>query len=81
MKMYMTRGINERVATDTKFAKFVTASLKKFLNNDWGVTCEEDAELNNAEPKWAMGAYEQDGEKIWIKRDDTYLTILFPSEY
>lgn len=64
-----------------KFANFVADSIKKFLSNDWGITCEEDADLNNSEPEYAMGTYELDGEKIWIKRDIEIVTVLFPSEY
>ena len=76
----MTRGISER-QDDKKFAEFTAESLKRFLNKDWGETCEEDAELNDSDPEYAMGSYKLGEETIWIKRDYDIVTILFPSEY
>lgn len=36
-KLLMTRGVNDRVADDTQFAKFVIESLRRHARGDWGI--------------------------------------------
>lgn len=47
----MTRGVNEEVATNAVFAKFVTRSLQKFFIGDWGETASDDKPINDADLK------------------------------
>ena len=45
-RLVVTRGVNDRVAQDAKFAKFVMDSLKRHASGDWGNLCEEDKQEN-----------------------------------
>jgi hypothetical protein len=82
----MTNNVNERLALDTSFAKFVTNAIARFLRHDWGELCEEDTKAND----WAidndarvLAAYGTQDDKIWIIQewDRSVTTVLFPSEY
>jgi len=82
-----TQGINELVAKDTKFARFVMESLGRHAFGDWGDLCNEDKQEN----EYAIGKYlrllsvYQYGcdTKIWVITEaNRYVTtILLPSEY
>lgn len=83
-----TRGVNDRVADDEEFAKFVTESLKRHAKADWGDMCQEDKEENELALRKGnlrlFSAYEAKGlPKIWIitEKDRSATTILFPEEY
>ena len=88
-QLLMTRGVNDKVAKNSKFAKFVMDSLKRHFNCDWGDMCQEDIEENNLALKDGslriFSAYNDSGElpKIWIitEADRSATTILFPDEY
>lgn len=88
-QMLMTRGVNDRVADDTPFAKFVIDSLRRHARGDWGDMCQEDKEANDEALALGDGAgrifsaYEHPGPKIWIitEADRSATTILFPDEY
>jgi len=84
-KLVMTRGVNDHIAEDLPFAKFVLDCLKRHVHGDWGDMCKED----RAENEFALGrplrlfsAYEGP-RKIWIitEADRSVTTILFPDEY
>ena len=45
--MLMTRGVNDAVADDRRFADFVIQSLSRFHNGDWGDVCKEDWQAND----------------------------------
>lgn len=83
----MTRGVNDEVAENRAFAKFVWNSLRRHANGDWGDLTPEDKEENNLSLREAfriLSAYETEGlPKIWIitEADRSSTTILFPSEY
>lgn len=47
--MYLTKGINEKIATDLDFSKFVLKSMNRFNEKDWGDLCKEDKALNDYE--------------------------------
>jgi len=86
-QLLMTRGVNDRAADDTEFAKFVTESLKRHAKGDWGDMGQEDKQENELSLKKGfrlLSAYERDGlPKIWIitEADRSVTTILFPDEY
>jgi len=86
-QLVWTRGVNDKVADDEEFAKFVTDSLKRHAKGDWGDLCDEDRqenELSLREGFRLFSAYEKEGlPKIWIitERDRSVTTILFPEEY
>ena len=86
-QLVMTRGVNDRVAQDARFAKFCLQSLKRHAHGDWGDLCEEDKRENEYSlDKYLrlFSAYEQEGLlKIWIitEADRSVTTTLFPDEY
>ena len=86
-QLLMTRGVNDRVADDTEFAKFVTESLKRHAKGDWGDMGQEDKQENDFSLKKGfrlLSAYERnDLPKIWIitEADRSVTTVLFPDEY
>ena len=87
-KLLMTRGVNDRVASDTTFAKFVIESLRRHASGNWGDLCQEDKDENELALRLGylriLSAYEQDTlPKIWIitEADRSATTILFPEEY
>ena len=46
-KLVMTRGVNDRVADEEDFAKFVLQSIRRHLKCDWGDMEESDKKLND----------------------------------
>jgi len=81
-----TRGIADKVAADTRFAYFISESLKRYLHQDWGDIADEDKLLNAkalAEGTRILAAYKNDLDKIWIitEADRSSTCILFPEEY
>jgi len=86
-RLLMTRGVNDLVAEDEAFAKFVMSSLTRHRRGDWGNLTDEDRKENELSLKPGyrlLSAYETNGlPKIWIitERDRSVTTILFPDEY
>ena len=86
-RLLMTRGVNDLVAEDEAFAKFVMSSLTRHRNGDWGNLTDEDIQENELSLKEGyrlLSAYEVEGlPKIWIitEADRSATTILFPDEY
>lgn len=85
--LMMTRGVNDLVAEDERFAKFVVACIARHLSGDWGDVCEADKKENEVSLKEGfrlLSSYENEGmPKIWIitEADRSATTILFPQEY
>jgi len=86
-RLLFTRGVNDRVAQDAEFSKFVLDSLKRHAQCDWGDMSKEDKQENefsldkylrvfSAYDEWPM-------PKIWIitEADRSATTIMFPEEY
>ena len=86
-RLLMTRGVNDLVAEDEAFAKFVMSSLTRHRSGDWGNLTDEDKQENELSLKAGyrlLSAYESEGlPKIWIitEADRSATTILFPDEY
>ena len=85
-QVVMTKGVNDKVADDEEFAKFVWESLKRHTNSDWGDLGEEDRQENELSLKEGFrifSTYQHKEEKIWIitEADRSATTILFPKEY
>jgi hypothetical protein len=85
-RLVWTRGVNDRVAVDTLFAKFVVDSLKRHANCDWGDLSAEDKRENDFSIDKGLrllSSYKHDDWKIWIitEADRSSTTILFPEEY
>ncbi len=84
----MTRGVNDKVAEDSEFARFVLGSLRRHASGDWGNMCPDDKAANEEALKAGdlrlFSAYEKDGlPKIWVitEADRSATTVLFPDEY
>ncbi|MDD5489046.1 MAG: hypothetical protein PHH49_08840 [Candidatus Omnitrophica bacterium] len=86
-QLVMTMGVNDLVADDEAFAKFVTDSLARHVKGDWGELGDEDRVENDLSLKEGfrvLSAYESEElPKIWIitEADRSATTILFPDEY
>ena len=88
----MTRGVNDAVAKNTEFAKFILICLSRYRHCDWGDLDTEDKQANNRaleDEQRIIAAYrlpkgiKGPAEKIWIitEWDRSFTTILWPSEY
>ncbi len=87
-KLVMTRGVSDKVAEDTAFAKFVMDSLRRHATCDWGDLDPEDNRANtlavNSGNLRILSAYTLAAmPKIWIitEADRSSTTILYPEEY
>lgn len=87
-QIVMTRGVNNKIAYDTKFAIFVQKSLQRHLHGDWGDLERED----KAENEYSLNCdlrllskymNRKTSDYIWIitEADRSVTTILFPDEY
>ena len=83
----LTRSVNDLIAENEAFAKFVMASLARHATGDWGdLTPEDKAEndLSLNRKLRLLSAYESpDLPKIWIitEADRSVTTVLFPEDY
>ncbi len=79
----VTEGISRlMVEKSERFTEFISDSVVRHLNHDWGKTDKYDAALNNQYPESAMSTYvSDDGVKIWVKSENGYIVVLLPSEY
>lgn len=86
-KLLFTRGVNDLIADNTEFTKFVLNSIRRHCSGDWGDLGPSDKAANNlaiGEGTRLFSAYEQSSlPKIWIitEADRSATTVLFPSEY
>jgi hypothetical protein len=85
-RVVWTKGINDCVAADALFARFVVESLKRHSSCDWGELSDEDKRENDFSLDKHLrlfSAYQQDEWKIWIitEADRSTTTVLFPEEY
>jgi len=86
-KLTVTRGINDRIADDIDFAKFVQISLQRHARCDWGDVCKEDHKENEyaLDNNLRLFSVYKDPElgTIWIitEANRYCTTVLFPEEY
>jgi len=86
-QMVMTHGVNDKIAEDTEFAKFVLKGIARHAAGDWGNLSAEDAKENDfsiTRQLRLLSSYEQgDLPKIWVitEADRSATTVLFPNEY
>ncbi|MBA7667308.1 hypothetical protein ES703_75395 [subsurface metagenome] len=82
-----TGGVNDKVAEDAEFSKFVLGSLARHATGDWGDMSEDDKKENEysmGKHLRLMSSYENPSlPKIWIitEADRSRTTVLFPDEY
>ena len=87
-----TRGINEAIKENGKFALEVGICLQRYMVKDWGNLDEEDKQTNeealqHPNDLYLLAAYETCKGKIWIITNckseipgDNVTTVLFPNE-
>ncbi|GAI32381.1 unnamed protein product, partial [marine sediment metagenome] len=86
-QLVFTRGVNDKVAENEDFSKFVLNSLQRHANGDWGDLCSDDKKENEYSLNKHLrlfSAYEHGTlPKIWIitEADRSVTTVLFPDEY
>lgn len=87
-QLTLTIGVDTKMKKDASFRDFVHRSLDRYGQCDWGDTCDEDkqsddAALRNGERILAVYNHEEANTKIWIitEGDRSVTTILFPHEY
>lgn len=81
----VTRGVAEELENE-EFSKFVTQSIIRHANGDWGDLEAEDKEANDYavdHEERIFSAYKKGDWKIWIitEWDRSVTTVLFPEEY
>jgi hypothetical protein len=83
-----TRSVHDQIMSDTEFGEFVTKSLDRHFEADWGNLTEEDKLANDQalitnERVMSSYVHEKSGKKIWIitECDRSVSTVLFPEEY
>lgn len=85
-QIVMTRGIRAG-ASNIDFAQFVIGAFGKYLSQDWGDTCKEDAAMNDAAVKngddRVVAKYNHVLGDIFIitEWDRSVTTILLCNEY
>lgn len=85
-EIYLTRGVNDKIAEDVVFAAFVLKSLQRHCTRDWGDLTPDDKQANDralVAGTRILSAYIIGQYKIWIitEADKSVTTILFPEEY
>lgn len=87
-RLTLTIGVDTKMKKDSSFKKFVQVSLGRYVQCDWGDTCDEDKQtadesLKDGERILAVYEHKESGTKIWIitEWDRSVTTILFPDEY
>lgn len=86
-QLLVTAGVDQKTKEDKGFYIFVSTSLGRYTQCDWGDTCKEDKKLNDNAVKSGddriLAVYKYYDITIWIitERDRSATTILFPEEY
>lgn len=86
-QVVITRGISSYVVEDYQFYEFILASLKRYMDGDWGDVCKEDKRMNDSAVKnnddRIVARYNNKSGDIYIitEYDRSVTTILFTHEY
>lgn len=88
-RLVATRGIVDLIDENRGFSVFVSQSMARYVQCDWGDTCVEDWQSNDDAVKEGdriLAEYQEPNHpnwRIWIitEWDRSVTTILFPSEY
>ena len=91
-RVVVTKGIDETMRENQKFAMEVNLSLQRYAVKDWGNLDAEDKQtndeaLNYPDDLYILGAYQTSKEKIYIITNrisetagDNATTVCFPEE-
>ena len=82
-----TNGVDSQMKESLKFSLFVSESVNRHANGDWGDLCQEDKNTNeealtNGDRIFSKYKYDDDTSIYIITEwDRSATTILFPNEY
>lgn len=87
----VTKGINQAMKENERFAFEVGLSLRRYCVKDFGSLSDEDKQINemalqNPDDLYLLGAYQTCNGKIWIITNaaetigKNITTVLFPDE-
>lgn len=81
-----TKAIHLAMIESDVFRSEIHEIVGRYLNCDWGVTCEDDKALNDYAVKHGeriLAAYETCKGRVWLitEWDRSATTILYPEEY
>ena len=54
-----SKNVDSLMRSDPEFKDFVKSSLEKYIHNDWGDTCKEDAKITTRQSRAERTAYWQ----------------------
>ena len=86
-QLVITKGISEKAKENVDFAKFFIKSIERYLDKDWGDTCESDKIMNDEAVKTGddriVALYNHELGDIFIitEWDRSVTTVLFCDEY
>lgn len=86
-QMVMTRGIAAAMNESDDFAIFISKSLTRYVQQDWGDLCAEDKQMNDSAIKnlddRVLAKYNHPDGNIYIitEWDGSATTVLFCDEY
>lgn len=87
-RLVATIAVDALMRSNQRFKDFVMVSLYRYINCDWGDTCDADKATNNealivGDRILAVYKNERLGKTIWIitEWDRSVTTILFPEDY
>lgn len=68
-QLVATRGIDSLMIENEQFRKDVYMALNKYVKHNWGVTCQEDAKMNDEaviNGERILAVYNSCKGRIWI---------------
>ena len=96
-EVYVTQGVHKDAEKNKEFKEFISMSINRHINKDFGEMEEEDIESNKEaiiNGSRIFSSYKIDenlnneNEKLWIiteaeneNKEREYTTILYPKEY
>ena len=91
-QLVATKNVDSLMRSDPEFKDFVESSLGKYIHNDWGDTCKDEAKMNDEAVKSGedriLAVYKRsiaghEDQTIWIVTEwgRSVTTVLFPKEY
>lgn len=85
-KLIITNGIQNIINEDPSFQYELVNYLNRYLNEDWGILCDSDKQMNEAAIKTnerILASYDTTKGNIYVitERDRSCTTILLRNEY
>jgi len=83
---HLTKELDNEFHKDENFAIEILEAMAKFLEHNWGITCEEDSKMNDKAVETGdpiIATYETSKGKIFIISEKGHMvnTIMFAKDY